>query len=53
MSNVKVRYCSKTKMGNNRRIADAIAEGIGVSAVSIEKKIDAAKEFGKKFAGEI
>ncbi len=35
MSNVKVRYCSKTKMGNTRRIADAISEGIGVSAVSI------------------
>ncbi len=33
--NIAVRYCSKTKFGNTRRIAEAIAEGAGVSAVSI------------------
>ena len=33
--NIAVRYCSKSKMGNTRRIAEAIAEGIGVTAVSI------------------
>lgn len=32
---IAVRYCSKTKFGNTRRIAEAIAEGIGVNAVSI------------------
>ena len=35
MGTIAVRYCSKTKMGNTRRIADAIAEGAGVTAVSI------------------
>ena len=34
--NTLVRYCSKTKFGNTRRIAEAIAEGIGVKAVSID-----------------
>lgn len=33
--NIAVRYCSKTIMGNTRRIAEAIAEGAGVKAVSI------------------
>ena len=33
--NVAVRYCSKTKFGNTKRIAEAIAEGVGVKAVSI------------------
>lgn len=32
---IAVRYCSKTKFGNTRRIAEAIAEGVGVTAVSI------------------
>lgn len=32
---IAVRYCSKTKFGNTGRIAEAIAEGIGVKAVSI------------------
>ncbi len=32
---IAVRYCSKTKSGNTRRIAEAIAEGVGVKAVSI------------------
>ena len=32
---IAVRYCSKTKFGNTRRIAEAIADGIGVKAVSI------------------
>lgn len=35
MGKINVRYCSKTPMGNTRRIAEAIAEGIGVNAVSI------------------
>ncbi len=34
--NIAVRYCSKTKFGNTRRIAEAIAEGVGVKAVSID-----------------
>ena len=34
--NIAVRYCSKTKFGNTRRIAEAIADGIGVKAVSID-----------------
>ncbi len=33
--NIAVRYCSKTKAGNTRRIAEAIAEGVNVNAVSI------------------
>lgn len=33
--NIAVRYCSKTIAGNTRRIAEAIAKGAGVSAVSI------------------
>ncbi|MBP5305428.1 MAG: hypothetical protein J6Z02_06220 [Lachnospiraceae bacterium] len=33
---IEVRYCSKTKAGNTRRIAEAIAEGIGINAVSIK-----------------
>ena len=33
--NIAVRYCSKTPFGNTRRIAEAIADGIGVEAVSI------------------
>ena len=32
---IAVRYCSKTMFGNTRRIAEAIADGIGVQAVSI------------------
>ena len=32
---IAVRYCSKTKAGNTRRIAEAIAKGAGVDAVSI------------------
>ncbi|MCR5544946.1 MAG: hypothetical protein K6F30_00515 [Lachnospiraceae bacterium] len=32
---IKVRYCSKTKAGNTKRIAEAIANGVGCSAVSI------------------
>lgn len=30
--NIAVRYCSKTKFGNTRRIAEAIADGVGVKA---------------------
>ena len=33
--NIVVRYCSKTKFGNTRRIAEAIADGIGVKEVII------------------
>ena len=29
---IAVRYCSKTKFGNTRRIAEAIADGVGVKA---------------------
>ena len=36
--NIEVRYCSKTKSGNTRRIAEAIAEGIGVKAVGIDEE---------------
>ncbi len=36
MSKVEVRYCSRTKFGNTRRIAEAIAEGAGTKAVSID-----------------
>ncbi len=32
---IVVRYCSKTKFGNTRRIAEAIGDGIDVKAVSI------------------
>ena len=30
---IAVRYCSKTKFGNTRRIAEAIGDGIGVKVV--------------------
>jgi flavodoxin len=36
MSKIEVRYCSRTKFGNTRRIAEAIAEGAGIKAVSID-----------------
>ncbi len=36
MSKVEVRYCSRTKFGNTRRIAEAIAEGAGTKAISID-----------------
>ena len=36
MSKIEVRYCSRTKFGNTRRIAEAIAEGAGTKAVSID-----------------
>lgn len=36
MSKVEIRYCSRTKFGNTRRIAEAIAEGTGTKAVSID-----------------
>ena len=36
--NIAVRYCSKTKFGNTRRIAEAIADGIGIKAVSIAEE---------------
>ena len=36
MSKAEVRYCSRTKFGNTRRIAEAIAEGAGTNAVSID-----------------
>lgn len=32
---IAIRYCSKTKFGNTRRIAEAIGDGVGVNAVSI------------------
>ena len=36
MKKIAVRYCSKTKAGNTRRIAEAIAKGAGVNAISID-----------------
>ena len=36
MGRVEVRYCSRTKFGNTRRIAEAIAEGAATKAVSID-----------------
>ena len=36
MSKIEVRYCSRTKFGNTRRIAEAIAEGAGAKAISID-----------------
>ena len=36
MSKIEVRYCSRTKFGNTRRIAEAIAEGAGTKAISID-----------------
>ena len=36
MSKIEVRYCSRTKLGNTRRIAEAIAEGAGTKAISID-----------------
>lgn len=33
--NIAVRYCSKTKFGNTMRIAEAMADALGVKAVSI------------------
>ena len=36
MGRVEVRYCSRTKAGNTRRIAEAIAEGASTKAVSID-----------------
>ncbi len=41
--NIAVRYCSKTKFGNTRRIAEAIAEGAGVKAVSIADELKLAE----------
>ena len=36
MSKIEARYCSRTKFGNTRRIAEAIAEGAGAKAISID-----------------
>ena len=36
MGRVEVRYCSRTKFGNPRRIAEAIADGAATKAVSID-----------------
>lgn len=36
MGRVEVRYCSRTKFGNTRRIAEAIADGAATKAVSID-----------------
>ena len=33
--NIAVRYCSKTKFGNTMRITEAMADALGVKAVSI------------------
>ena len=46
MNDIAVRYCSKTPMGNTRRIAEAIAEGAGVKAVSIADEPKLEKNVG-------
>ena len=35
MGRVEVRYCSRTKFGNTRRIAEAIAEGAATNERSV------------------
>lgn len=49
--NVAVRYCSKTKFGNTRRIAEAIADGAGVKAVSIADESKLAEKVDILFLG--
>ena len=49
---IAVRYCSKTKFGNTRRIAEAIADGIGVKAVSIADEPKLKEKVDILFLGE-
>ena len=49
--NIAVRYCSKTAFGNTRRIAEAIAEGVGVKAVSIADEPKLAEKADILFLG--
>lgn len=51
MNDIAVRYCSKTPMGNTRRIAEAIAEGAGVKAVSIADEPKLEKRADTLFLG--
>ena len=51
MKKIAVRYCSKTKAGNTRRIAEAIAEGAGVKAVSIDDEPYFTEEVDVLFLG--
>ena len=51
MNDIAVRYCSKTPMGNTRRIAEAIAEGAGVKAVSIDDEPKLEKRADTLFLG--
>ena len=48
---IAVRYCSKTMFGNTRRIAEAIAEGVGVKAVSIADEPKLAEKADILFLG--
>ena len=49
--NIAVRYCSKTKFGNTRKIAEAIAEGVGIKAVSISDEPKLAEKADVLFLG--
>ena len=51
MRTIAVRYCSRTPMGNTRRIAEAIADGAGVKAVSIDDEPELTDEVDILFLG--
>jgi flavorubredoxin len=51
MENVAVRFCSKTKSGNTKRIAIAIAEGAGVKAISISDEPKLSEKVDVLFLG--
>ncbi len=51
MRKAEVRYCSKTKFGNTRRIAEAIAEGVETKAVSIDDEPKLAEKADILFIG--
>lgn len=51
MKNIAVRYCSKTKAGNTKRIAEAIAKGAGVKAISIDDEPYLTEEADVLFLG--
>lgn len=48
---IAVRYCSKTKAGNTKRIAEAIADGIGVEPVSIMDEPELTEQVDILFLG--
>ncbi len=49
--NIAVRYCSKTKNGNTKKIAEAIAEGTGVKAISISEEPELREKTDLLFLG--